>query len=245
MMTSFRYCAAAAATFSVMATPVAATDFPVSTQRSAYAQSGYDAGQDKAERYRSRHRYHRGRYRDRVDAGDVIAGIAIIGGIAAIASAIDSKNRRDRGEERRYDDRRYDAPRQYRSGSLDQAVNACTREVERDMRVDQIDNVSRVGDGWEVRGRLFNGNGFTCAVSGSGRIDRIDYGGGFGASATGDNSGAYDRDVASTQFPDDTYARARAAQSGAYVPQPAPAQAQPAYPGGPLPGEEIDGDLGG
>lgn len=242
-MTGFRSFVAATALVAMVATPAAGADFAASSQRSAYAQSGYDSAQDKAERYRSRH--YRGRYRDRVDAGDVIAGIAIIGGIAAIASAIDSKNKRDRGEDR-YEDTRYDAPRQFRSGSLDQAVNSCTRTIERDMRVDAIDNVSRIGDGWEVRGRLFNGNEFACSVSGNGRIDRIDYGGGFRDSAAGESSGAYGAGAAAdAQLPDDAYAQARAAQAGAIATQPAAQDAEPAYPGGPLPGEEIDGDLGG
>jgi hypothetical protein len=255
-MTVFRTFAAAAAVFSVVATPLAAADLAASSQRSAYAQSGYDSAQDTAERHR------RWRHRDRVDAGDVIAGVAIIAGIAAIAGAIDNGNKRERYEEPRYDDvrydeRRYDAPRQYQSGGLDQAVNGCTRAIERDVRVDSIDQVSRIGDGWEVRGRLYNGSGFTCAVSGDGRIDRIDFGGGYQGSADGYGSDPYAApatddpeygaavEAAPGQWSDDAYAQARAAQAGAAVPQPAPEGAQPAYPGGPLPDDDIDGDLGG
>lgn len=254
-MTSFRVFAASAALLSLVATPVAAADLPASSQSSAYAQSGYDSAQDEAERYR------RWRHRDRVDAGDVIAGVAIIAGIAAIAGAIDNSNERERYEETRYDDYRYDqprydAPRQYQSGNLDQAVNACTRAVERDVRVDSVDQVSRIGEGWEVRGRLYNGSGFACAVSGDGRIDRIDYGSGFQGSADDYGSDSYGSpdyatpgygaaEAAPGQWSDDAYAQARSAQGGAYVPQADPQGAQPAYPGGPLPGEDIDGDMGG
>lgn len=246
-MTGFRNAAAAAALFSMVATPVAAADLSVSSQRSAYAQSGYDAAQDKAERYR------RWRGRDRVDAGDVIAGVAIIAGIAAIASAVDSSNKRKREryeeprDDYRYDAPRYDQQRQYQSGNLDRAVNACTSAVSQDVRVDSVDQVSRVGEGWEVRGRIYNGSSFTCAVSGDGRIDRIDYAGGYQGSADTYGAGDYGADAgeAPGQLSDDAYAMARAAQGGGYVPQAAPQGAQPAYPGGPLPEDEIDGDLGG
>jgi hypothetical protein len=253
-MTGFRTFAAAAAIFSMVATPLAAADLSASSQRSAYAQSAYDHERDAAERHR------RWRDRDRVDAGDVIAGVAIIAGIAAIASAVEDSSKRDRYEDRRYDVRRYDdvrydrrddAPRQYQSGNLDQAVNACTREIERDVRVDSVDQVSRIGEGWEVRGRLYNGSGFTCAVSGDGRIDRLDYGGGFQGSSDSYGTDEYaaeaytDGEAAPGQLSDDVYAQARAAQSAAYLPQPEEQGAQPSYPGGPLPGEEIDGDLGG
>ncbi|PKB25830.1 hypothetical protein B0I00_1037 [Novosphingobium kunmingense] len=49
-------------------------------------------------------RYHH----DRVDAGDVLAGVLIIGGIAAVASAAAKAARERRDNDRRYDDRRYD-----------------------------------------------------------------------------------------------------------------------------------------
>ncbi len=238
----------------MVTTPVAAAELPVSSQRSDYAQSGYASAQDKAERYR------RWRDRDRVDAGDVLAGIVIIGGIAAIASAIDSNNQRERYEQPRYEPNdypRYDQPRRYQSGNLDQAVNACTRAIERDVRVESVESVSRIGAGWEVRGRLYDGSGFACSVSGEGRIDRIDYdGGGYQGSADGNGSEAYGAadygdsgygaadDAAPGQWSDDAYARARGAQGGAYPPPAEPEGAEPAYPGGPLPGEDIDGDLG-
>lgn len=242
-MTGLRTFAAAAALFPMIATPVAAADIPVAAGGSAYGQAGIGSTQDAG----AYHRRWRGR--DRIDAGDVIAGVAIIAGIAAIASAVESGNERKR---ERYDDYPpYEQERQYRAGNLDRAVGACTRAVERDARVDRVDEVRRLGEGWEVRGRLFDGSSFSCTVSGEGRIDRLDYGDGYQGSpgdydADDDNrSDAYrDGEAAPGQLSDDAYAEARAAQGGAYLPQTAPQGAQPAYPGGPLPGEEIDGDIG-
>ncbi|ABC63700.1 hypothetical protein [Erythrobacter litoralis] len=222
--------AAASAAVSMLATPLAAADLPVSSQRSAYAAPAYDAEQDKAERHRRYRGWRHGyRHRNRVDAGDVIAGIAIIGGIAAIASAA-NRNKRDR-----YDDRRYRYRNSsYNSNNIDRAVDACLREIERDVRVEGVDNVGRAGDGWQVSGRLYNGDNFTCAVGRNGRIDRIDYGGGAFSGAAVSPDG---------QWSDDAYAEARLnyglGDPRAAVPT-SPSGPQPAYPGGP-----IEGNLGG
>lgn len=135
---------------------------------------------------------HHYRHRDRVDAGDILTGILIIGGIAAIASAASnsSKNDRRRVEERRYPDQEY--PRQRsadygqdnrpewreRSGNgsasgvnIDDAVNACIDEVARgSARVEAVDQVNREGQGWRVQGKTIKGGDFACAVDGSGRV---------------------------------------------------------------------------
>ena len=121
----------------------------------------------------------------------------------------------------------------------------------------------RVGEGWQVAGRLYDGNAFTCDVSANGRIDRIDYAGNFsGAAADGDEYRSTEV-TDDKQWSDDAYFEARQSQGGSYTATPVrgepeqmaqaeidPEQgAQPAYPGGPLPGEdygdEIDGDIGG
>lgn len=105
----------------------------------------------------ARDRHHH----DKIDAGDIIAGAVILGGIAAIASAA-SKNRdgysyRDR--DYRHGDRYgYD----YGRGSARKAVERCVRAVERDARragyrfadVTEIRDVDRERRGWEVKGRL-------------------------------------------------------------------------------------------
>lgn len=93
------------------------------------------------------------RDRDKIDAGDVIAGALIIGGIAAIASSA-SKDRYRDGY--RYRDNRYG------HGNSHRAVERCVRAVERDARragyrfaeVTEIRDVDRERRGWEVEGRL-------------------------------------------------------------------------------------------
>ncbi len=214
---------------------------------------------------------HRGWRRNRVDAGDVLIGAAIIGGIAAIAS---SNNRRERDRDvviverdrdwrddtRRYDDRRTDRRGSGASG-LDSAVDQCLTRIERDVRVDTVDNVERTGAGWMVSGALFNGSPFQCRIGNDGRIESVDLGGGrFGGSDWGAAPGVDAAPRADGQWSDQRYASARAAVGGTARPDMAVSEASfpavaasgaamPAYPGGPIPGEDIpetiDGDIGG
>jgi hypothetical protein len=211
--------------------------------------------------------HRRGWRRNRVDAGDVLLGAAIIGGIAAIASANNNRTRErevvvverdvrnpdwDQRDTRRSDDRRA-APRGTGASGLDNAVNMCLDRIERDVRVDTVDNVERTASGWQVSGVLFNGSSFQCRIGNSGQIDGIDYGGGFAFAPT---DAAAPR--ADGQWDDERYANARMALGGTVRPDmavegavmPAPQAASapaPAYPGGPIPGEEIpetiDGNL--
>lgn len=134
------------------------------------------------------HRHH-----DRgIDGGDIFAGLLVIGGIAAIASAANKKNKDSREADYRYPDRDYRAGEEpyrepvpdyveprgdrpeagsgYRSGNLDGAVDICVDEVERgSRRVDSVDAVNREGDGWRVQGRS-DGRDFSCTVDRDGRI---------------------------------------------------------------------------
>jgi len=98
------------------------------------------------------------RHRDRgISAGDVIAGVAVIGVIAAIATAASRSNRRNGGID-----------------SEDRAADACAARAEQQFgngaRVDGIDEVFRTRDGYEVRGtvdsRSYRGGAarFTCSV---------------------------------------------------------------------------------
>lgn len=125
-----------------------------------------------------------GRHHDRVDAGDVLAGILIIGGIAAIASAASSasKNKRANPEYRDpppppQDSRDYgnDSRPQWNEGSgINSAVNRCIDEVSRGKSdVDSVDSVNREGDGWRVQGKVSGGGAFTCTVDGDGRIRNV------------------------------------------------------------------------
>ncbi len=222
----------------------------------------------------------RGWRRNRIDAGDVLIGAAIIGGIAAIAN---SNNRRQRERERDVviverdpyvrdrnwdtrDDRRDDRRAGLRgtgSSGLDNAVSMCLDRIERDVRVDTVDNVERNGAGWRVSGALFNGSNFQCRIGNNGQIDAIDYGSGFSdIGYNGSPDSALPR--ADGQLSDQRYADARAAVGGTIrpdmtagdsvalaeraPPRSAAASSQmPAYPGGPIPGEvipeAIDGDL--
>jgi hypothetical protein len=99
---------------------------------------------------------------DGIDAGDVIAGAVIIGGIAAILSS--GNNNRDRYD---YRDGRYHDGDTYnggynRYGNPRNAVERCIAAVENDARragyrsadVTEIRDVDRAGRGFEVKGRL-------------------------------------------------------------------------------------------
>lgn len=129
------------------------------------------------------------RHHDHIDAGDVIAGVLIIGGIAAIASAA-SKGKRDR--DRRDEEYRGDYPREgqrgyygndggqqwQQNGSVDSAVNRCSNEVARGSGSSvSVETINRDGDGWRVSGRTGEGADFTCAVDGSGQIRNVQVGG--------------------------------------------------------------------
>ncbi len=251
----------------------------IATQFSGFDQSRYDPSADTADWRRCRGWRcgygHRGWRRNRVGAGDVLIGAAIIGGIAAIASANNRRERprdvviidRDRNpdyrdpnpdfrDRNRRDDRRVERASTGSSG-LDNAVDQCLNRIERDVRVQTVDSVDRTGAGWMVSGTLFNGAPFLCRIGNNGQIDGIDYVGGISSAPA---SGSYDR--AGSQWDDQRYADARLAMGGFAQPQAeAPASAGlpqqplsapgpdrlPAYPGGPIPGEEIpetiDGDL--
>ena len=133
------------------------------------------------------------RHRDRgIDAGDVIAGAVVIGGIAALAGAFD--NDRDRYRDRRYRDRYYDrgyrGDRGFYNGRA--AVERCVRAAERQARrfggfryadVTEIRDVDRTRYGLRVKGRIevdgsrgygyrhrgYDRGRFTCYVDGRGR----------------------------------------------------------------------------
>lgn len=222
------------AALSMAATPAAAAELPgaaISAKSSAYdAPRVFDDDSLKAERHRYRYRRH---HRHHVGAGDVLAGVLILGGIAAIASAASDSNR-DRRERVPYRDYRDDRPnyRDRRSSDsgrgIDGAVDRCVAEIERDVRIDSVDSVDRTGDGWRVTGTIFNGDRFTCRIGEDGRVDDVDFGGGFAAASP----------VQGRQYSDDRYAAAWSQVDGNGAAAVETAGAQPAYPGGP-----IDGDL--
>jgi hypothetical protein len=133
------------------------------------------------------------RHHDRVDAGDIFAGILIIGGIAAIASAASKskKERERRAEDYRYPDDGRDQSRDYgrddrtdrsdnrpdwsESRGINDAIDRCASEVERgDRRIESVESVNREAGGWRVAGRMQGGKDFSCTIDRDGRIRSID-----------------------------------------------------------------------
>ncbi len=132
-------------------------------------------------------------HRDRVDAGDILAGVVILGTIAAVASAASNAGKSTRSRDYRsdrdyrdyrtdrnydnrgYDSRPYDNAGQGRSSAIGNAIDSCATEVERgDRRIGSVDAVNRDGDGWRIQGRIGSANvPFDCSVSDTGRIRSV------------------------------------------------------------------------
>ncbi len=126
------------------------------------------------------HHWHRW-HRDRVDAGDVIAGAIILGGIAAIASAASKRDREDRVSEPppAPDDRQgYADGGADRDVGLDRAADMCADAVERrSVSVASVDSVTRDRAGWAVSGALETGADFSCRIGNDGQIQDVELGG--------------------------------------------------------------------
>lgn len=153
-------------------------------------------------RDRWRHGHH-----DGIDAGDVIAGVLILGGIAAIASAASKRER-----EERYPPPPREPSEGYRGvatagpyqGGLGRAVDLCVAEVEGGFgRVGSVDGANRAGEGWQVSGELDSGRAWSCWIGNDGHVSGIDLTDGYSSSAAGPEDG---------QWSDEAYARARAEQ---------------------------------
>lgn len=138
------------------------------------ADLGWDQGDEQAGQWRGngwRGRGWRGRNRG-IDGGDILAGVLILGGIAAIASAASnsSSSRNRNGPNDRYSNND-----DVRSAST-QCGAAAAAQSGFGARVERIDNVVRDGNGWRVEGLVGARNGpvdsFTCGIS-FGRIDYV------------------------------------------------------------------------
>ena len=94
--------------------------------------------------------------RDRgIDAGDIITGVAVLGGVAAIIAALDGGNDRYRSYDRGYNYGRTSSGYGYNGyNSAQAAVNACGREAQRYGRNIQITDLDRTSRGFRVRGRV-------------------------------------------------------------------------------------------
>lgn len=96
----------------------------------------------EARSYGRHHRHH-----DRIDAGDVLLGAILLGGIVAVASAAS----KDRGGNDRWDREDRDGER----AAVEQCADAAEREAQRrsrDARVTDITDVQRSGESYRVRG---------------------------------------------------------------------------------------------
>ena len=192
-----------AAAFSMLATPVSAVELP----RASGVQV-FDAEAMNAERNR------RWRDRDRVDAGDVIAGVLILGGIAAIAGAASRNRERERAMPYPVREPRgvagYDSRTQSRG--IDRAVDICVAELERGReRVGSVESAARTGEGWHVAGELDGGETYACWIGNDGRVSEVRIDGDLGASGYGTAPAARADDG---QYDDDYYSRARESLSG-------------------------------
>lgn len=198
------------AALSLVATPAAAADLPTSVRHAPV-----EATASYGPYYGGGWGWGRHRHRGRVNTGDILTGVLILGGIAAVVNAAsrNAQQRRDYPYPQRED-------RRAGPTGLDNAADLCVREIERNARVRDVDRVERSASGWMVSGAMADGAAFTCSIGADGRIDRVDIGGRAQAQAGDDR-----------QYGDDIYRSARAGAEAA--PQP-----MPAYPGGPLPGDE-------
>jgi hypothetical protein len=198
-MRPFRLAAAAGLALAMLAGDVAGLSFaPAPAEARWRDRSGFGYGIDYGHRY-GRYGYGYGYYRrNRVDAGDVIATVAVIAGVAAIASAA----RRDRegggwGDDRGGWERSGSRSRDRRE---DIAIDECRDEAERQARtygtsasLRDIDDVDRRGSAVRVRGlvevarseavaggteRRLTTERFTCVVR-NGLVESYQLGGGF------------------------------------------------------------------
>lgn len=230
MLHKFLAAPAMLAAASLAATPAAAVELPMTNPAPAEAASqygpyvGFGGGWGWGGGHHGRHRGS--------TAGDILTGVLILGTIAAVANAA-SKARQRRSYPDRYPypypDRRPDTRYDYRPDGprgIEGAADLCLREVERDARAREVTRVERTAGGWLVSGAMADGAAFSCSIGADGRIERLDVGGcARELGAAGPQAG-------------DSYRSARTDQAANDATGP-----QPAYPGGPLPGEAVDSEV--
>lgn len=259
----------------VFALPVMAALLPLTVPPAAAAPAPYRVASpawsaDPGTVYNNRHWHHR-RDRGGIDAGEVVAGVLVIGAIAAIAGAASrDDDRRERLPRDPYPSDRGTWRGDYRaSDGLARAADMCVAEVERERRGEDVEQVDRRASGWIVSGTTEGGGAFTCTIGNDGMIGGIDYRGGDVRPPRddrydrGDDDDRYDDDrYDDDRYSDDRYddddragdddddrddrqwdARRYAEERErldrqAGRPPVVDDTAQPAYPGGPLPGED-------
>lgn len=203
-----------AAALSLLATPASAVGLPLPA-----AAKAYDPSVETVERHRRHH------HDDGIDAGDILAGVLILGGIAAIAGAVEKSEREDRYPPPPATPPRYRGVATTGSyqGSLGRAVDLCVGEVERGFgEVGAVDAANRTGEGWQVSGELASGRAWSCWIDGEGRVSGVDLADGYDAEEdyeAGERyEGSYVAPPADGQWSDEAYSRARAriGQPGEY-----------------------------
>lgn len=227
---------ALAAVLATAAVPAAAAELP-RPDRSVWGPASaqaYDGDANTAEN----HRWRRHRHGGGIDGGDILAGVLILGGIAAVAGAIEN-NQRDNDyrdyppppqQEERYEYRGGDT--QGSGSGLDRAADICVDAIERTSDpVGSVDSVRRGPSGWDVDGTLRDGTPFACTIGNDGqiqdvRIDRVSRGAASGVDepsyddqpydGTGEDDRPYynEQSSADGQYDDQTYARLRAQHAG-------------------------------
>jgi hypothetical protein len=125
-----------------------------------------------------------------IDGDDVLAGVLILGGIAAISAIANSGRHREQVYQEpepiptrgrlpgaAADDR-------YRSGGMADAVDrASPKSRPAADRSSSVDRASRSGEGWYVAGELDGGTPYPCWIDGDGRVTDIE---------AGNNGASYD-----------------------------------------------------
>ena len=168
---------AVAAAFSLSAIPASAAELPrVTGQAQPWDPDALDV---------EGHHGHRGDWDDDwdIDGDDILTGVLILGGLAAIAGIANSSRHQQPSypePEPLPDDAAFQPPARedsYRSGGMAQAVEVCVAEVE-DGRgaVSSVDRASRSGEGWFVAGEIDGGTPFSCWIDGAGRVTDIEAG---------------------------------------------------------------------
>jgi hypothetical protein len=193
MRRPLRLIATAATSLALLATPVLARDH----HRGGWNDRGWhDRGWDR-------------RHRDNgVGAGDVIAGVAVLGAIAAIAGVFDgNRNRDNEPVPVGYPDADTRAYNGVANGSgLDRAVDICVAEIEATgPRISGVDSANRTAEGWFVSGAVDSGAPFSCRLGNDGRVADVEIGEG----GIPTNDGYYDPAADDRQYDDATYYQAR------------------------------------
>ena len=117
-----------------------------------------------------------------IDAGDVFAGLLVLGGIIAVASAAShASNPPPRRADPGSNSGNYgnDSRPQWHGSAggsfgIDAAVGRCTEELgSGSTAIDRIDTVNRSDDGWRIAGRTSGGANFECAIASNGQVRSV------------------------------------------------------------------------